>query len=98
MTMQRFLTETATTTRRGVAKLSAFQVMPVMPASPDVLVRMSVESPFLAYETYTETGRDILQGDVLLIHGLSYSVRGVETWTWTDKHEFMHLVLEMLRV
>ena len=96
--MHRFLTATATTTRRGVAKLGGFAIMPIMPASPDVLVRLTIESPYLAYETYCDTGRDIVQGDVLSNSGSSYTVRGIETWTWSDSTKFMHLVLEMLRI
>lgn len=81
-----------------MASLASFPVMPVMPASPDVLLRMTVESPFFAYETYCDIGRDIVPGDVLTTSAVSYTVRGLETWTWTTGQQFMHLVLEMLRV
>lgn len=105
MTLRRFATLSATVMRatitngkRGAAAahLSGLQVVPLQPASPEMVARFQLQTPHQVLETYVVGHHDIVTGDVLTVGGEQYTIRGVGRWTPPGHAigQFMHLVVE----
>jgi hypothetical protein len=56
-------------------------------------LRQVLDSPFKILETFVGTGLDIVEGDVLVVSGREYPIRGVNPWVWRGA-EYLHLLLE----
>lgn len=105
MTLRKMATDSATVLRapmtggkRGAAQthLSGLQSVPPQPASPEVVQRLQLQTPHQVLEVYIIGVHDIVPGDVLVVAGSQYTIRGVGRWTPPGSAigQFTHLVVE----
>lgn len=105
MTLRRLATLSATVLRatmtsgkRGAATvhLSGLQVVPLQPASPEMITRFQLQTPHQVLETYAVGHLAVQTGDVLVVDGNEYTIRGVGRWTPPGNAigQFTHLVVE----
>lgn len=96
------LRATMTSGKRGAAQvhLSNLQIVPLQPASPEVVQRMQLRTPHQVLETYVVGAHDILPGDVLVVNNRQYPIRGVGKWESPREAigKFMHLVVEDIQL
>lgn len=107
MSWTAFATKTATVKRSTVTggKVdSPTQVLadvlctPLLPADPrrvnELQIHPRADGIHLIYETYAVGVPAILHGDVLVVDGVEYAVRGVAVWPATDFSSCTHLTVE----
>lgn len=80
------------------AHLSGLSVVPLQPASPDLVLRLQLNTPHQVYVTYAVGHHDIRAGDVLTVGGVDYPIRGAAKWTPPTGtiSSYMELVVEEL--
>jgi len=107
--MSRSFTKLATTTastkrppalsagKRGAPAtyLTGLQCTPVDPVAMEFRSRDTTAAPYVARQTFLQSGPDILKGDLLVVGTVSYAIRAVEPWSWPpDGDEYLRLELE----
>jgi len=75
------------------AKLASLAILPLMPASEEIVQTLGLNSPRKALETYCQDA-DVEEGDQLIVGGTAYVVRFRGSWPWDGSSGFMHLVVE----
>jgi len=56
-------------------------------------LRQVLDGPFELLNTFVDASLDIVEGDVLVVAGVEYPVRGVDTWAWRGRN-YLRLLLE----
>lgn len=77
--------------------LTALNIVPLMPISPEVAETLALSSPREAKSTFVESTIDIVEGDRLVVEANEYVVRAVGEWTGADA-DFREVVVEELKV
>jgi len=101
----RLATSTATTARNPAMSggkvgqpstyITALDVLPVMPVSPEILERYKLQSARETFVTYTEGSPDVLEGDTLTVDGKTYRVKGVGEWP--SNLALLEIVIERIK-
>ena len=56
-------------------------------------LRQVLDGPFELLQTCVDADLDIVEGDVLIVAGVEYPVRGVDVWAWRSSN-YLRLLLE----
>jgi len=84
--------------KRGApsAHLSGLSAVPLQPASPELVLRLQLNTPYQVYVTYLVGQHDIRPGDVLVLGGADYPIRGASRWTAPTGtiSDYMEIVVE----
>lgn len=56
-------------------------------------LRQVLDGPFEMMQTFVDAALDIVEGDVLVVDGIDYPVRGVDRWTWRGS-TYLRLLIE----
>lgn len=84
--------------KRGSATLHlrALNATPLQPASPDVSLRLQLQTPHQVLETYIVGHHDIQPGDVLVVGDREFTIRGVAAWRAPGRRigAYTHIVVE----
>jgi hypothetical protein len=78
-----------------VVNLASLRILPLMPTTPEILLRYRLESPREPYVTYTEGSLDVAEGDTLVIGADEYRVKGVGNWP-TDR-SYLEIVVDKVK-
>jgi len=102
-------TTTASTKRRPavsggkvgapVTNLASLSVVPLLPVSAETRESVQLESPREAKETYAfadsnNTLPDVVEGDLLVVSGTEYVIKGVAEYSRPSGGSFLHIVCE----
>ena len=81
--------------KRGApaVNLSSVSHVGLLPLSKEILERYVLESPIEGFVTYVSGNPDIIEGDVFVVSGEEYLVKGAQAWP-TD-NSFLELILEI---
>ena len=89
---------TMTGGKRGeaVLHLSALRAVPLQPASPELVLRLQLQTPHQVLEMYIVGHHDIQTGDLLVVEGREYPIRGVAAWRAPGRQigAYTHVVVE----
>jgi len=102
---------TASTKRRAVAdangwfaapatSVASLKCTPIDAMSPELTVSAGLGAPFTIYQTFVQSGLDIIAGDVLVVGSQEYDIRATEPYQWTPDSSavYMRLVLEKAEI
>jgi len=91
-------TGTDPTKKRGVpvANITSLLITPLDPMGGETQGVNILATPVQLYECFTESGQDIINGDVLTVSSRDYSIRAVENWTYKNG-TYLHLIVEDMR-
>lgn len=86
-------------TAAPVLHLDDLEVMPLMPvmgslgslSGQDIVLRYGLKSPRDSYVTYTSREADVIEGDILEVESVQYTVRAALPW---PEYSFLELVVE----
>lgn len=59
-------------------------------------LRQVLDSPIMLLQTFVDASLDIIEGDVLVVLGAEYPVRGVDNWSWRGSR-YLRLLLEVAK-
>lgn len=83
--------------KRGapVPYLTGLPCTPIDPVTSELQRQAVTEAPYVARQTFLQSGPDIRQGDLLVVGSTSYAIRAVEPWYWPgDATNYLRLELE----
>ena len=103
---------TASTKRRAVAdgnelfqapaaSISSLSCTPIDALDPEIAIHAGLTGvPFTAFQTFVQSGLDIVAGDVLVVGSQEYYIRSIEPYEWTPDSNavYMRLVLEKAEI
>ena len=102
---------TASTKRRAVAddddwfqapaaNIGSLKCTPIDAMSPELTISAGLGAPFTIYQTFVQSGLDIIAGDVLVVGSQEYDIRATEPYQWTPDSSavYMRLVLEKAEI
>jgi hypothetical protein len=83
--------------KSGVAttKLSSLPILPLMPASSEIVLKYKLQSPRKVYQTYTQGSPDVLENDILTVANVDYLIIAVNPWPGTP---FLEIIVEKVVV
>ncbi len=106
-TPARFLTVTASTKRRptissgkvgtATTSIASLLVAPLAPIDSDLRQRLALETPHELLQSVCDGGKDVREGDVLVVAAVEYPIRACEDWGSWRGRSFKRLVLEDLK-
>jgi len=82
-----------------VAEIAELTCTPLDPAEDQkardlaLRLRQVIDGPFELLNTFVDASLDIVEGDVLVVSGVEYPVRGVDMWAWRNSN-YLRLLLE----
>jgi hypothetical protein len=83
------------TPETNIANLSCY---PLAPAMPELVDRLGLNAQGVYWETFTQGGLDIVNGDYLVIGTTEYPVRAAASWPWPPGGgDRLHLVVEEIK-
>ena len=84
--------------KRGeaVLHLGGLKAVSLQPASPELVLRLQLQTPHQVLETYIVGEQEIVTGDLLVVEGREYPVRGVAKWRAPGRQvgAYTHVVVE----
>lgn len=103
---------TASTKRRATAdgnelfqapaeNITSLACTPIDSMSAELAISLGLTgAPFTTFQTFVQSGLDIVAGDVLVVGSQEYDIRAIEPYEWTPDSEavYMRLVLEKAEV
>jgi hypothetical protein len=105
LAMQQLMTETAQVLRENVKDaygvfsgpvtvITTLPCTPLYPLSAELIQRMATTSPMVLRVCYSETDKNVRNGDKLSVGGKQYDIKGVSPWKSPDGDTYLEIVVE----
>ncbi len=79
------------------ANIASLSCTPIDALDPEIAIHAGLTgAPFTAFQTFVQSGLDIVAGDVLVVASQEYDIRAIEPYEWTPDSAavYQRLVLE----
>ena len=83
------------------ANIASLACLPIDALDPEIAIHANLTgAPFTAFQTFVQSGLDIVAGDVLVVGSQEYDIRSIEPYEWTPDSAavYMRLVLEKAEI